>query len=133
MQLVNEVRSAGFDCGSEGVFGPTSPLTWNSALAAAAERHSGDMAGADFFSHTGSDGTTIGDRAPDAGYSFYVVGENIAAGYETAINVLVAWLNSPGHCVNIMSPLYEDYGSSIVTNAHSYYNIYWTQVFGTRP
>jgi hypothetical protein len=133
LEWVNEVRATGFDCGSEGVFGPAQPLAWNSALAAAAARHSKDMAEADFFDHVGTDGTTVGDRALDAGYDYYIVGENIAAGYDSAMEVLVAWLNSPGHCANIMHPLYEEYGSAVEENPASYYQIYWTQVFGVRP
>lgn len=131
LRLVNEVRSTGYDCGPEGVFGPTQSLTWDDALAAAAARHSNDMSQADMFDHTGSDGTTVADRALDAGYDFHVIGENIAAGYVSVSEVHSAWLSSPGHCANIMNPLFEEFGSALRENPQSFYGTYWTQVFGT--
>lgn len=57
------------------------PLTANAALTAAALAHSNDMATNNFFSHTGSDGSSPGQRISRAGYSYYTYGENIAAGY----------------------------------------------------
>ena len=47
----------------------------------AAYRHSRDMADHDHFSHTGTDGSTLGARVDAAGYAWSGVGENIGAGY----------------------------------------------------
>lgn len=49
-------------------------------LQAAARAHAVDMAQNDFFSHTGSDGSSVADRTTMAGYLWTTVGENIAAG-----------------------------------------------------
>jgi len=51
----------------------------NSSLQLAARRHSEDMACNDFFSHTGSDGSTLSSRLLAAGYSYSWAAENIAA------------------------------------------------------
>jgi len=46
------------------------------------------MAEQDFYSHTGVDGSTPGERAERSGYVWRAVGENIAAGYTTAKDVV---------------------------------------------
>lgn len=51
------------------------------ALTRAAQRHSADMARHDFFDHTGSNGSTLVDRAENAGYTGWnALAENIAGG-----------------------------------------------------
>ncbi|MFN2280581.1 MAG: CAP domain-containing protein, partial [Anaerolineales bacterium] len=83
-----------------------SPLTLNSSLRAAARRHSQDMACNDFFSHTGSDGSTLSSRLLDAGYSFSWAAENIAASSSSSFSaqsVVNMWMNSPGHRQNMLN------------------------------
>ena len=108
------------------------PLAWNAQLAAAADRHSTDMAVHNFMDHTGSDGSSAGQRITQAGYVWRAWGENIAAGYPTVAAVVQGWLGSPGHCTNIMSPDFEDFGASCRYNAATTYGSYWTTDFG-RP
>jgi len=126
---VNVARARGRDCGSEGYFPATGPVTWNDLLAQAAQRHSDDMGTNNFFSHTGSDGTNVPDRVTAIGYRWSMVGENIAAGYESTDAVLQAWLSSPGHCANIMRASFAEMGAATASNPSSVYQIYWTQVF----
>ena len=85
-----------------------------------------------FFSHTGSDGLTVGDRVVNGGYDWSAVGENIAAGQQTIDIVMAAWLDSPGHCANIMDSAYTEFGAASYSVNGSDYPIYWTQVFA-RP
>jgi uncharacterized protein YkwD len=83
-----------------------SALTLNSSLRTAARRHSEDMACNDFFSHTGSDGSTLSSRVLAAGYSYSWVAENIAASSScsfSASSVVNMWMNSSGHKANILS------------------------------
>jgi len=83
-----------------------SALNSNSSLTQAARRHSEDMACNDFFSHTGSDGSTLSSRVLAAGYSFSWVAENIAASSNcsfSAQSVVNMWMNSTGHRNNILS------------------------------
>ncbi len=58
----------------------------------AAEQHSLDMASNNFFSHTGSDGSGLGDRAANANFFTFPLGENIAAGYNSVRDTVLAWM-----------------------------------------
>jgi uncharacterized protein YkwD len=124
--LVNEQRAAGADCGSAGVFESVDPLAMNSALRCAARNHSMDMFERDFFSHTNPDGDGPAARIDDAGYDGFTWGENIAWGYPTPESVIEGWMNSDGHCANIMRPFFTEIGVGY------YEGNYWTQAFGGR-
>ncbi|GAB4476465.1 MAG: hypothetical protein OHK0037_38080 [Elainellaceae cyanobacterium] len=110
------------------------PLTYNSKLGNAAQGHTINMANLDFFSHTGKDGSTIGQRVTASGYQWSFTGENIAAGYTTPQAVVNGWINSPGHRANMLNPNYQEIGIgyhylSNDTGQVNYYH-YWTQNFG---
>ena len=111
------------------------PLKLNNKLVNAAQDHSSDMAQDDFFSHTGADGSSIGDRVKGSGYQYSRTGENIAAGQPTPEAVVRGWMNSPGHRANILNPNYTEIGVGyeyLENDTGSVnYNHYWTQVFGT--
>ncbi|MGB3760758.1 MAG: CAP domain-containing protein [Rivularia sp. (in: cyanobacteria)] len=110
------------------------PLTLNIDLSESAQVHSEDMALGDFFSHTGSNGTRVSDRTTSAGYQSSYVGENIAAGYITAEEVVRGWMNSPSHRENILNANYQEIGVGYHYLANDTgeinYNTYWTQDFG---
>jgi uncharacterized protein YkwD len=78
-----------------------------------------------FFAHVAPDGSNGGVRIKRAGYPWMAFGENIAAGYRTEKEVVKGWIESPGHCKNIMSKLYKEMGVGRYGN-------YWTQEFGTK-
>jgi uncharacterized protein YkwD len=122
--LVNEQRAAGADCGSEGSFPPVPPLAMNAALRCAARNHSVDMHVRAFFSHTNPDGDGPGERIGYAGYGFSAWGENIAWGYTTPQAVVDGWMDSPGHCHNIMRDTFTEIGVGLGPD-----NL-WTQAFG---
>jgi uncharacterized protein YkwD len=133
LDLVNEARAAGHDCGVEGVFPPTTPLVMEAHLRAAARAHSLDMATRAFFEHTNPDGDGPLERIEAAGYTGWtMLGENIAAGQPTAEIVVAGWLDSDGHCANIMSPDFTEIGVGYASVAGSPYTHYWTQDFGRR-
>ncbi|MDY6899715.1 MAG: CAP domain-containing protein, partial [Cyanobacteriota bacterium] len=110
------------------------PLTLNTSLSTSAQTHSQDMALADFFSHTGSNGSRVSERTKSAGYESSYVGQNIAAGQITAEEVVRGWMNSPGHRENILNPNYKEIGIGYYYLANDTgevnYNRYWTQDFG---
>ncbi|ELR66095.1 hypothetical protein C942_00423 [Photobacterium marinum] len=132
LAAVNAARAQARSCGGEMM--PAVPaLTWDYALEQAAFVHSSNMANYNFFSHTGLDGTQPADRVTAQGYDWRAVGENIAAGQKDIDAVMTAWLNSPGHCKNIMSANYTQIGvASVLGSSGSQYSIYWTQNFA-RP
>lgn len=129
LDAVNAFRAGTRDCGSRGVFAAAPALSWNCQLEGAARGHSADMANNNFFSHTGSDGSTLGDRATAAGYNWSSLGENIAAGYSSVGSVMQGWIDSDGHCANLMGASFTELGAARVDNAASTYRSYWTQVF----
>lgn len=132
LDAVNAFRAGTRSCGANGTFGPAAALSWSCELATAARNHSIDMATNNFFSHTGSDGSSAGDRATRAGYVWSTWGENIAAGYPSVATVMQGWIDSPGHCANLMHPGFTNIGTSGHYDGGSAYGTYWTQVFG-RP
>ncbi|WP_082962031.1 CAP domain-containing protein [Mycobacterium sp. 852014-52144_SCH5372336] len=77
------------------------PVAANPQLTAAAARQANDMLANNVRSHTGSDGSSVGQRITAAGYTQYAnVGEIIF--WSTGVNGVPAaavnwWMNSPGH------------------------------------
>jgi len=107
------------------------PLKVSGALAVAAQLHSEDMAAQNYFSHTSLDGRTFVDRIRQAGYTYNTwLGENIAAGYDTAQAVFEAWRSSTGHNANMLNPNFVVIGIGIAYNSSSLYGWYWTTDFG---
>jgi uncharacterized protein YkwD len=107
-----------------------SPLRLSPSLSNAAQRHAEDMDSANYFSHTGRDGSEPWDRAQRAGYPSQSIGENIAAGNSTPEETMEQWMNSPGHRANILSSSHTEIGFGYSQNAGGQYRHYWVQVFG---
>jgi uncharacterized protein YkwD len=130
LALVNEARSRPRKCGSR-KFAAVAPLRLSPILSRAALAHAKDMSAHKLFEHRGSDGSRPADRATRAGYDWLAVGENIAEGATDADVVVQGWLDSPGHCVNIMGPQYQEMGVAYHTDFARKGEIYWAQTFGT--
>lgn len=129
--LVNAARAQPRTCGTQS-FGAAGPVTWNPALAEAALGHSADMAKRHYFSHKEPGGSMPADRATRAGYRWTRVGENIASGQHSVGEVMTSWLDSPGHCANIMNPGFTEMGAAYVIDpANRNHTPFWTQVFGS--
>lgn len=104
-------------------------LKVNAALTRSASGHSADMAAKGYFDHDSPDGRTPFDRMKDAGYSFSMAAENIAAGQPTPSSVVSGWMNSEGHRKNILNCALTEIGVGVAKGGD--YGIYWTQNFGT--
>ena len=128
LYAVNQARATQQNCGGE-IMPAVPALTWDLDLQDAAYSHSSDMANNNFMSHTGSDGSSPQDRIEATGYSWSTWAENVAAGQKDIDAVMTSWMNSPGHCKNIMNGSVTEMGASFVENADTQYGIYWTQVF----
>jgi uncharacterized protein YkwD len=131
LALTNERRGLGANCGNEGTFPGAPALTFNAHLRCAARMQSKDLAVRAFFDHVNPDGEGPDDRITQAGYTWSTCGENIAAGQTTPLEVVDAWMNSPGHCSNIMHVEFKELGVGYFYMSGSYFH-YWTQNFG-RP
>ena len=124
LKLVNKARIEARRCGNK-VFKATHPLQWQIQLAAAAAVHARDISSKGEFSHTGSDGSQVSDRAQREGYDFRAIGENIAMNPMGASSTFESWMNSPGHCANIMNPGFTEMGAATAGS-------YSVMVFGRR-
>lgn len=129
VELVNDARRKSRRCGSE-KFAAAPPLSASRQLSDAAAAHARDMARKKYFDHRGPDGSQPRDRVKRAGYQSKLTGENIALGPETAEEVVAGWLESPGHCANIMEPRFRNIGVGIATG-RGRGQIYWVQTFGS--
>lgn len=127
--LVNDQRERGATCGARR-HPAASPLALSATLVCTARAHSRDMLEQDYFDHTSRDGRSPGDRVVDAGYRFSTLGENIASGQRTPEAVMDTWMQSTGHCENIMSDAFVDVGIGYDTGGDRQH--IWTQNFG-RP
>jgi uncharacterized protein YkwD len=130
LALTNQARAHARTCGWRH-FPPAPPLSLSPALTLAARAHSQDMATHDLFSHTGSDGSSPGERVTRAGYRWEQVGENIASGVSTARQAVAGWLASPHHCAIIMTAGVRQMGVAFAVNPSSAQVIDWTEDFGT--
>ncbi len=124
LDLVNNARLNGCNCGNE-YYPPVGLVTWNGLLESAAKKHSEYMDRTGELDHKGENNSNAGTRISNEGYQWQAYGENIAEGYSTEEEVMKAWLNSQGHCKNIMNGDFKEMG---VGTSGSY----WTQVFGVR-
>lgn len=101
-------------------------LTYSTRLQRVAEIHARDMAARGFFSHRGSDGSTLSDRARRVGYGFCFIAENIAKGQRPQQAVMESWVNSRGHRRNMLDRRASEIGLARAEGA------LWVMVLG-RP
>jgi uncharacterized protein YkwD len=130
LELVNAARKQPRRCG-DSEMAAVPPLSLSRTLSEAALRHARDMAEHSMFRHRGSDGSQPADRVSAAGYRWRAVGENIAAGQSSAEEVVESWLDSPGHCVNIMGGQFQEMGVAFELAPKGKPSIYWAQEFAS--
>jgi uncharacterized protein YkwD len=127
LQLVNEVRARGTRCG-ERSFAPAPPVRLSETLAGVAFGHAADMAQHNYFEHQDLAGRSPAERVRAVGYQEKLVGENIAYGPKSAEEVVRGWLDSPGHCENIMDPRFAEMGIAYAAGRASRHGLYWVQL-----
>lgn len=89
------------------------PLHENAQLRKAAEAKVDDMFAKQYFEHESPDGKSPADVIRKAGYTYIVVGENLALGNFKNDEVLVqAWMDSPGHRANILNGKFQEIGTA---------------------
>jgi uncharacterized YkwD family protein/spore coat assembly protein SafA len=102
-------------------------LTQNWELSRVARYKSQDMLTLNYFSHTSPTYGSPFTMMENFGIHFSAAGENIAMGQITPADVMNAWMNSPGHRANILSPSYTQIGVGLAKNQNG--APYWTQEF----
>jgi uncharacterized protein YkwD len=118
-------------------------LTLSVSLGAAAKHHSESMASFNYFdgSHDlhfegehQDETITWQENIANHGYpdnTHTSRAENLAAGFESALQTLVQWQNSPSHNEHLLSPKYQAVGIGRAFNPESEYRWYWTVTFGS--
>lgn len=102
-------------------------LTKNWQLSRVARYKSQDMINKSYFSHTSPTYGSPFTMMQNFGIRFSAAGENIAMGQSTPQAVMNAWMNSPGHRSNILSPSYNQIGVGMAKSSSGV--VYWTQMF----
>ena len=118
LDSVNALREAG----------GASPVRLSSELTAAAKTHSRDMSVQNRPWHFGSDGSSPIDRVASVGYQGRLIGENISETYETELETLSAWMDTPETREVIMDPRARDLG--FAWHQESSGKIWWTLITG---
>jgi uncharacterized protein YkwD len=97
------------------------PLREQDQLAQASAGHSQDMVDHKYFAHDSQDGGDVVARLTDVGYipatGEWVVGENLAWGSGVLASpaaLVNAWMNSPPHRENLLSPDFSEVGMGVV-------------------
>ena len=103
------------------------PLKADWELARVARFKSEDMRDNRYFDHNSPIYGTPFQMMKSFGINYRSAGENIAAGQTTAESVMKAWMNSPGHKKNILSPTFTHIGVGYAKGGS--YGHYWTQQF----
>ena len=107
---VNEIRVAN----------GLNPLSWNYQVENAAKVRANEIVGS--FSHTRPDGRpwyTADDKV--------LYRENLAQYYDSAEEVVAAWMNSPSHRANILK---GDFKSGAIFTVEVDGEVYWAEEFG---
>jgi uncharacterized protein YkwD len=94
-------------------------------LESIAETHGADMQHHGFFSHQGTDGSSVADRALRQGYDYCLIAENIAVGQRSPQRVTKDWIKSRGHRKNMLHIGVTEIGVSQSGR-------YWVMVLGRR-
>lgn len=102
-------------------------LKTNWQLSRVARYKSQDMVDKGYFSHTSPTYGSPFRMMESFGIKYTAAGENIAMGQRTASEVMNAWMNSPGHRNNILSPSFNQIGVGLAKGPNG--RLYWTQMF----
>jgi len=127
LDLINAARARGARCGSRD-FAPVAPVTLSATLGDVALGHAADMAAHNYFEHRDLAGHSPADRVRATGYREQLVGENIAYGPTRVEDVVQGWLDSPGHCENIMDPRFREMGLAYSQGRAVKHGLYWVQL-----
>jgi len=102
-------------------------LTQNWQLSRVARYKSQDMIDKGYFAHNSPTYGSPFKMMESFGIRYSAAGENIAMGQQSPSQVMNAWMNSPGHRNNILSPSFTQIGVGLAKDKNG--RMYWTQMF----
>lgn len=94
------------------------PLSVVRALSSSSRGKARDMAGNQYFNHSGPDGQRLTSWIRREGYDYDVVGENLAMGFFSAEQVVGAWTKSGTHYANLVDKDFKDIGVGVVSGEY---------------
>lgn len=110
-----------------------SSLGFDPALSAAARLKGEDMIAKNYWAHVAPDGTQPWKFFIDSGYKYKFAGENLARDFSDPGSAVEAWMASPSHRENLLSPKYGDIGVAVVEGElNGIETTLVVQLFGTR-
>ncbi|MGZ5252256.1 MAG: CAP domain-containing protein [Caldimonas sp.] len=133
LHRLNEARAHGAACRPAGELTKAAPLKWSDSLAAAALLQSREMALLRRMGHRDSENRGLGERLHALGYRYSTAAENVAVGYPSLDDVVAAWLDSTGHCENLMNAAVLELGLACIDGSEGgppEERRYWTLVLG---
>lgn len=89
-------------------------LKESSTLDQVAALKAADMFKYDYWAHVSPTGVTPWFWYDQVDYKYIYAGENLARDFDTSSAVVTAWMNSPGHRENLLSPNYTEIGVAVV-------------------
>jgi uncharacterized protein YkwD len=110
-----------------------SPLATNEKLNASAALKVDDMISRQYFEHQSPTGEGVSDLGVTVGYQYVIMGENLALGsFDTSVDIVQAWMDSPGHRANMLNTKYQDIGVSVKRGIYEGKDVWFAvQHFGT--
>lgn len=100
------------------------PVVLDTALVAAADSHSQSMAQQGRAWHFGADGSSPMDRARRAGFSGNVLGELVSETYESEVQTIAAWMDTPAQRAVLLDPGARRMGIGVLQEQD--YKLWWT-------
>ena len=89
-------------------------LKQNNLLMQAAAAKLNHMFDEQYFEHVAPSGEDVSYWADEATYEYITVGENLALGnFKDSEDMVIAWMESPGHRANILKEGYEEIGVAV--------------------
>lgn len=98
------------------------PLSFNPGLATAATLKGQDMFAGNYWAHVSPAGKDPWVWVKGAGYDYLYAGENLAKDFIDSTSVVNAWMASPSHRDNILSPRFKDIGIAVLDGNLNGYN-----------
>jgi len=108
------------------------PLNYNEILADAARRKAANMFEENYWAHNSPSGLTPWYWFKQAGYHYVHAGENLGKDFGSTDRLVAAWMASPTHKENIVSPEYDEIGVAVVPGSLlGQETVLVVQLFGT--
>lgn len=108
-------------------------LKENATLSQAAQAKGADMLNKGYWAHVAPDGTQPWKFFGDFGYKYRYAGENLARDFSDPTSAVNAWMASPSHKENLLSPRYKEIGVAVVEgNLNGVDTTIIVQFFGTK-